>query len=493
MGVLSCSEVKLFGCIKINLKCRVIFLLMFGASIRAQDSLGLPQSIQPPFDVKEVTKQVLYNRGEALRTTGEFIVDTSIYTSEVHDQSMPSIAFDGTNYLVVWEDTRGYKANAYDVFCARVAPTGTVLDPLGLIVTIAPGDQRYPAVAFDGNNFLVVWEDRRRRPSDSSDIYGARVSRTGAVLDSNGIKISTKVTGQTQNAVAFDGSNYMVVWNYIYGQRVSYYYVYGARISQDGNVLDTGGIQITDNFRVKSMPSVGFDGTNYLVVWQSSGICGARVSRSGTILDSLGFTISSGNNSNPAISFDGNSYLVTWEDRRATYPYSDIYGARVSPSGAVIDSFPISTQFGCQLSPRLAHGLGNQMLITYTGWTDSINTHIANTFRIWGSLYPFSRIEEARILNLKSGILALSVYPNPFRRAAQIKFIAGHSAKSAELKIFDVSGRVVKQFNHLTIQPFNQITWDGSDDSGRRLPAGVYFCRLESGDVNLTKKVVKLR
>jgi flagellar hook assembly protein FlgD len=61
-----------------------------------------------------------------------------------------------------------------------------------------------------------------------------------------------------------------------------------------------------------------------------------------------------------------------------------------------------------------------------------------------------------------------------------------------ELKIYDVSGRVVKRFNHLTITPFNQITWDGSDGFGLKLPAGVYFATLAAGTKRWTEKVVKL-
>jgi len=65
---------------------------------------------------------------------------------------------------------------------------------------------------------------------------------------------------------------------------------------------------------------------------------------------------------------------------------------------------------------------------------------------------------------------------------------------------------LIKQFNHLTIQlpqgrgfspqgggTFNQISWQGDDDSGKKLPAGVYFCQLKADELNITKKIVKLR
>jgi flagellar hook assembly protein FlgD len=36
------------------------------------------------------------------------------------------------------------------------------------------------------------------------------------------------------------------------------------------------------------------------------------------------------------------------------------------------------------------------------------------------------------------------------------------------------------------------VEWDGSDSSGRRLPPGVYFVRMEIEDLNLSRKVVLL-
>jgi hypothetical protein len=33
-------------------------------------------------------------------------------------------------------------------------------------------------------------------------------------------------------------------------------------------------------------------------------------------------------------------------------------------------------------------------------------------------------------------------------------------------------------------------TWAGTDQKGRRLAAGIYFCALDAGDKRLTRKVV---
>ena len=48
-----------------------------------------------------------------------------------------------------------------------------------------------------------------------------------------------------------------------------------------------------------------------------------------------------GRQTNPSVAFDGTNYLVVWMDWRIGWD-TDIYGARVDQSGAVIDSFAVS-------------------------------------------------------------------------------------------------------------------------------------------------------
>jgi hypothetical protein len=105
------------------------------------------------------------------------------------------VAFDGANHLVVWADRRNLKSaeRDEDIFAARVSPAGAVLDPCGFPVSVAPSDERWPAVSFDGVASLVVWEDwRARAPSaPGSQLYGSFVTPEGGVLSPDGMPIAT--------------------------------------------------------------------------------------------------------------------------------------------------------------------------------------------------------------------------------------------------------------------------------------------------------------
>ncbi len=101
--------------------------------------------------------------------------------------------------------------------------------------------------------------------------------------------------------------------------------------------------------------------------------------------------------------------------------------------------------------------------------------------------------------------LMLNVSPNPFKTNLTVKLQilnpplspftkGGQKGDSPCLKIYDATGRLVKQFNHLTaIQPVNQISWSGDDEAGNQLPSGTYFIELSGISGKVTEKVTLLR
>ncbi|MBI4722149.1 MAG: T9SS type A sorting domain-containing protein [Candidatus Stahlbacteria bacterium] len=62
-----------------------------------------------------------------------------------------------------------------------------------------------------------------------------------------------------------------------------------------------------------------------------------------------------------------------------------------------------------------------------------------------------------------------------------------------QLKIYDLSGRVVKTFNPSTNQPFNQVIWNATGDKGNKVLPGVYFCKLGTEKEYKVAKLILLK
>ncbi len=111
---------------------------------------------------------------------------------------------------------------------------------------------------------------------------------------------------------------------------------------------------------------------------------------------------------------------------------------------------------------------------------------------------PYLGIEDGERLKVDGERVRLEVYPNPFKNRLDIRYWiqdTGYRIEKglASIVIYDVSGRIIKQFNHLTIQPFSQVVWFGTDNYGRQLPPGVYFVVLKTNSFVTIKKVIKLK
>jgi hypothetical protein len=87
----------------------------------------------------------------------------------------------------------------------------------------------------------------------------------------------------------------------------------------------------------------------------------------------------------------------------------------------------------------------------------------------------------------------LSITPNPFSKLTKISFGIEQSAQGIELKIFDITGRLVKSFGSLPSAPSpTPVTWDGTDDNGQRVSSGTYILHIATDREVAHKTVVLL-
>ncbi len=83
-------------------------------------------------------------------------------------------------------------------------------------------------------------------------------------------------------------------------------------------------------------------------------------------------------------------------------------------------------------------------------------------------------------------------YPNPFSAEAAISFSLP-SAGRVNVIIYDMSGRAVRTLSDTEMQAAEHtLMWDGLDEAGNTVGAGVYFCRLQACGETVTQKMLRI-
>lgn len=294
----------------------------------------------------------------------------------------PAIAFDGQNFLVAWHDAAASSTST--VYASRVTPDGALLDSGGIPLPATPWDSGPAAVAFDGENYMVVWDGTM--DDVSWELFCARVTPSGEVL-APGVQQLTNGSGCWGGrpvGISFDGSEFMVVF------RTTDTQIRGLRLSRSGTSLDgPAGFPITLDGKY---PSVAFDGTNFFVVWHTATLDyrGARVTTGGVVLDPDGITICSGPDfeEHGSVAFAGGCYLVVWEEWSADRLRGSTRGARVSVAGEVLDTTPLNIGERCRgENAVMVNSDGNDFLVTWAAETEREDGGANPDFRLidsWG-------------------------------------------------------------------------------------------------------------
>jgi hypothetical protein len=292
------------------------------------------------------------------------------------DEVLPRVAWSQNRFLVVWQ---------HNLSSTDVDVRGQLLDANGALVggelpiSIPSSQQRTPAVTAGIGGFLVSWSDNRDGPLD---IYSARVAVDGTLLDGNGFRTDrpagTDSSGYeaTVPDVAWNGSKFLVVWQERFGPLSGGGYTYsivGRVVGADASLGFFNAIALWgDANQQPTDPSIAASGTQFLVAWeQNSDVVAARVVNLNFLFTGEQIQVSTANNvqDDPVVTANGGDYLVAWRDRRdyPTYTDYDLYAARVGTDGTVKDpnGIAVSRYATNEVAPAVAPGASGKWGVTY--------------------------------------------------------------------------------------------------------------------------------
>lgn len=221
------------------------------------------------------------------------VVDVAPKAPETRMQMWPRAAWCGgaRSWLVVWRE--GYvNQEETDVWAGRVSAEGKALDPAGLRLTKAKDRQERARAASDGTGWLVVWQDFRN--GKDYDVFAARVSGEGEVLDEDGFLVAGGAHNQCFPDVAFSGGQYVVVWQAFVGEPPdgtekdgvrSGYRIFGTTVSSAGKVAAPGGASLVNrnDMRLLMRPAVAAVNGRVLVAFNAYALRGPRYNSIGTV------------------------------------------------------------------------------------------------------------------------------------------------------------------------------------------------------------------
>jgi hypothetical protein len=146
--------------------------------------------------------------GSSLSTAGYAL------TEGAGAQTQPAGASNGKTSLYAWTDLAGASS---DIHATTIEPRDeqnffpVPLQPRGINVSTADGNQTDPAVARRLGHFVVVWTDER---SGNQDVFASRVGVLGKVLDGAGagVGVATGVRQQRAAALATSGPKVLVTY-----------------------------------------------------------------------------------------------------------------------------------------------------------------------------------------------------------------------------------------------------------------------------------------
>ena len=102
-------------------------------------------------------------------------------------------------------------------------------------------------------------------------------------------------------------------------------------------------------------------------------------------------------------------------------------------------------------------------------------------------------IEENRPHSTSNRVFLNAIYPNPFEGLTQINYGVPREMR-VNISIYSALGQLIKTLVDETKTSGNYaVNWNGTDNSGRKVPGGAYFVRLTTDQVMRVEKSILIK
>jgi hypothetical protein len=440
----------------------------------------------------------------------------------------PTFVADGAGGVIAtWEDARN---GSVDIYAQRVSADGTTQwTANGVALCTDTTEQNFPMIASDGaGGAIVTWHDARNADPDPWidpwDIYAQQVDATGHLgggceapriqsikdvpMDQGGKVLVLWSASCRDSTQALNISAY-TLWRRVTTVAAQQALARGAVLVRsavpENGTPSAGAIRMSPQGTaavywefIVSVPARGASGYGYTATTTTDSMPGlipynvffvdAKEASSSTFYVSApdsGYSVDNLAPATPAPftgQYAGGTATLHW----AVNPAADLAEYRLY-RGSTAGFVP---------------GPGNLVAAQPdTGYVDAAGTpsyYKLCAVDVHGNASGFSTLLPSGTVDVPGPALPRAVFlappaPNPARGATTLRFGLPREAR-VELALYDQQGRRVRSLLSGT-QPAGErtITWDGRDESGRALPAGLYFVRLASEGRTFVSRLAVIR
>lgn len=440
------------------------------------------------------------------------------------NQYGPVVASDGASGAVVaWYDLRS--VSQYDIYAQRIGAGGTILwTPDGVALSIVSNShQYYPTIAPDNaGGAIAVWQDERY--TTASDVFSQHVRSDGLLLDwdseyprlisvrdipnDQGGKVKLSWTASNQDLSPFVRIENYWVWRSAPAEAI-------AAAAAPGSILERhpdGSCALGGRLFMTTLSG----GTTYFWEYIASQPAGHLPNYS-YVAATTGDSIPG---SNPYTAFMIEARTANgaqWWYSNADSGYSKDNLAPAPPASFLAYHLGNATQlhwatsseadFGvyrlyrgstADFEPGPATLLAAQPDTGYADQTRQLFYYKLSVVDVHGNESAYAFVYPGNTTGVPIGTTHAGVWlgpiaPNPARGEAVIQFRLPESMP-VSLGIYDLGGRRVRDLvSGIVAAGDHSLTWDGTDSMGRAMPNALYFFRLESGGIALTRQLTLMR
>ena len=365
------------------------------------------------------------------------------------------IAEDGAGGVILtWTWEFSWPPQNYDIYSARYTPDGD--SAWVRIISELPCDQRHSAIipSRDGGA-VIAWEDARFG-SNHMDIFAQKIDNDGNFIwADDGVPVRVYEDESSEHVMMVEDDEGYLYFVFEDGRGEGYRSLWCMRLTPDGQQMFHGqGMVVSTHSDFQTIYNIAGDGEG--------------------------------------------GVIVVWDDDDNGAYNRDIYVQHMNTDGLPASLIweengnPVGGGFGYRnYSNAVSDGEGG-VFITWSGSAALLPTTVSPTYDKYLSIQRMNEnitvIEPGEVSGIPAKFALHHPYPNPFNNRSVVSFSL-ERAGEVTLKVFDITGREVRVLQAAPLPAgYHEVVWDAGDCA-----SGVYFVRLEAGEMVQTRKMVLVK